>query len=76
MFAISIVKIISFEIGQKVETLIRLLLKGLHCLLSYMHLLDGWMTCDFTCFSTVFQSYQGDRRLIIKSCVQLNSVCG
>ena len=25
------------------------------------------MTCDFTSFSTVFQSYQDDRRLIIKS---------
>ena len=29
--------------------------------------LDGWMTCDFTSFSTVFQSYQDDGRLIMKA---------
>ena len=28
--------------------------------------MDGWMTCDFTFFSTVFQSYQDDGRLIMK----------
>ena len=32
--------------------------------------MDGWMTCDFTSFSTVFQSYQDDERLIMKDCVQ------
>ena len=44
----------------------------------FMHLIkmDGWMTCDFTSFSTVFQSYQGDGRLIMKGCVQWNSVYG
>ena len=26
------------------------------------------MTCDFTYFSTVFQSYQDDERLIVKGC--------
>ena len=31
--------------------------------------MDGWMTCDFTSFSSVFQSYQDDERLIMKSCV-------
>ena len=36
--------------------------------------MDGWMTCDVTSFSTVFQSYQDDERLIIKSCVQWSSV--
>ena len=30
------------------------------------------MTCDFTSFSTVFQSYQDDGQLIIKGCVQWN----
>ena len=36
---------------------------------------NGWMdNCDFTAFSTVFQSYQDDERLIIKSCVQWNPV--
>ena len=37
-------------------------------------LMDGWMTCDFTSFSTVFQSYQDDERLIMKGCVQWSSV--
>ena len=32
--------------------------------------MDGWMTCDFMSFSTVFQSYQDDGRLIMKGCVQ------
>ena len=32
--------------------------------------IDGWMTCDFTSFSTVFQSYQDDGRIIMKGCVQ------
>ena len=36
--------------------------------------MDGWMTWDFTSFSTVFQSYQDDGRLIMKGCVQWNSV--
>ena len=34
--------------------------------------MDGWMTCDFTSFSTVFQSYQADGRLIMKGYVQWN----
>ena len=35
----------------------------------------GWMTCDFfMSFPTVFQSYQDDGRLIMKGCVQWNSV--
>ena len=33
--------------------------------------MDGWMTCDF---STVFQSYQDDERLIMKACVQWSSI--
>ena len=34
------------------------------------------MSCDFTSFSTVFQSYQDDWRLIMKGCVQWNFVNG
>ena len=34
------------------------------------------MTCDFTSFSTIFQSYQDDVRMIMKGCVQWNSVYG
>ena len=30
------------------------------------------MTCDFTSFSTVFQSYQVDGRMIMKCCLQWN----
>ena len=37
---------------------------------------DGWMTCDFTSFSTVFQLYQDDGRLIMIGCVQWRSVYG
>ena len=35
--------------------------------------MDGWMTCDFTSCSTVFQYYQDNGRLIMKGCVQWNS---
>ena len=38
--------------------------------------MDGWMTCDFTSFLTVFQSYQDDVRMIMIGCVQWNSVYG
>ena len=27
--------------------------------------MDGWMDCDFTFFSTVFQSYQDNERVLI-----------
>ena len=37
---------------------------------------DGWMTCDFTSFSTVFLSYKDDGKLIMNGCVQWNSVYG
>ena len=32
--------------------------------------MDGWMTCDCTSFTTVFQSYKDDERLIMKAYVQ------
>ena len=38
--------------------------------------IDGWMTCDFALFSTVFQSYQDDGQMIMKVCVQLKPVYG
>ena len=51
--------------------------------------MDGWMTCDFTSFLTVFQSYQDNVWMIMKglcngtsftvekilSPVRLDSVC-
>ena len=37
---------------------------------------DGWMTCEFTSFLTVFQSYQDDGWVIMNGCVQWNLVCG
>ena len=40
-----------------------------HC-----HMDDGWMIYDFTSFSTVFQSYQDDDRLIMKGCLQWNPI--
>ena len=36
--------------------------------------MDGWLTLDFTAFSTVFQSYQDDGMLIMKGCVQWNTI--
>ena len=42
---------------------------GLAALFTVFHILmDGWMTCDFTSFSTVFQSYQDDGRMIMTVC--------
>ena len=39
--------------------------------------MDGWMTCDFTSFLTVIQSYQDDVWVKMKGCVQQwNSVYG
>ena len=38
--------------------------------------IGGWMTFDVTSFSTVFQSYQGDERMIMKGCVEWNPVYG
>ena len=39
--------------------------------------MDGWMyDLRFMSFSKVFQSYQDDGRLIMKGCVQWNSVYG
>ena len=32
------------------------------------------MTCDFTSFSTVFESYQDDGRKMMKGCVQWNLI--
>ena len=61
---------------------------GLHCLLrlelgliqtnslSCDWTIGEWMTCYFTSFSIVFQSYQDDWRLIMNGCVQWNSVYG
>ena len=40
---------------------------------SVKYSMDGWMTCDFYVFSTVFQSNQDDERLIMKGCVQWSS---
>ena len=39
-----------------------------------LKVIDGWMTCDFTSFSTVLQSNQDEERLIMKGRVQWNPV--
>ena len=41
-------------------------------LLRPAYAVDGWIICDFTAISTVFQSYQEDERIIMKGCVQWN----
>ena len=38
---------------------------------SSMRGIDGWMTCDFTSFLTVFQSYQDDGKVTMKGCLWL-----
>ena len=38
--------------------------------------MDGWITCDFTSFSTVFQIYQDEGGLIMKGFVHWSSVYG
>ena len=35
---------------------------------------DLWMTCNFTSFSTLFQSYQDNGLMIMKGCVQWNPI--
>ena len=35
---------------------------------------DGWMTCNFTSFLTVFQSHQDDGPVIMKGYMQLDPV--
>ena len=44
--------------------------------ISFMKIFDGWMTCDFTSFPTVYQSYQDNGQMIMKGCVQWNRVYG
>ena len=36
--------------------------------------MDGWMNCNFTSSLTVFQSYQDDGWVIMKSCVPWNPI--
>ena len=36
--------------------------------------MDGWMTSDFTYFSTVFQSYQDNEQMIMEGCMQWNLI--
>ena len=36
--------------------------------------INGWMTCNFTSFLTVFQSYQVNGWMIIVGCVQWNPI--
>ena len=36
--------------------------------------IQGWITCHFTFFQTVFRSYQDDEGMMMKGCVKLNTV--
>ena len=44
-------------------------------ILRYQGSYTGWMICDFTAFSTVFQSYQYNSRMIMLGWVQLCEPC-
>ena len=46
-----------------------------HVVFKAPHMDDGWMTCTFTSFSTVFQS-QDDGQMIMKGYVHRNLVYG
>ena len=35
---------------------------------------QGWISCHFTFFQTVFQSYQDDEGMMMKGCVKWNTV--
>ena len=35
-----------------------------------VYCMDGWMICEFTSFLTIFQSNQGDVRMIMNGCMQ------
>ena len=35
---------------------------------------QGWITCHFTFFQTVFRSYQDDEGMMMKGCVKWNTV--
>ena len=39
--------------------------QGLNTMQTDIITMAGWMTCDFTSFSTVFHSYQDDGRMIM-----------
>ena len=51
-------------------------LKQYSFILTIPEAMNGWMTCDFKSFLTVFQSYQDDVWMMMKGCVQWNSVYG
>ena len=58
----------SFQaISLKLCTVVADILRICICLFCKM---NGWMTCDFTSFLTVLQSYQDDVGMIMKGCVQ------
>ena len=61
---------------MKMAELLSLALLSICRIIRELRKIDGWMTCNFTSFLTVFQSYQDDVWMIMKGCVQWNSVYG
>ena len=61
--------LISLPLSDKTEILSRRAIKT-----NAINHINGWMTCDFTSFSTVFQTYKDDERVILKGCVQWTPV--
>ena len=39
-------------------------------LFSFIQMVNGWTTCNLMSFSTIFQSYRDNGRVIMKGCVQ------
>ena len=46
----------------------------MHLQIVQTQIMDEWIICGFTPFSTVLKSYQDDGRMIMKGCVQKNPV--
>ena len=65
-----------FTVQRCLKCQVALLLIWICSVGSGTSIIDGWMTCDFTSFLTVFQSYQENVWMIMKGCVQWNSVYG
>ena len=71
----SLMLLVAYELTHAGITLhdiiILLITAGTKCRLV---ILDGWMSCNFTSFLTVFLSYQNYVKVIMEGCVHWNPV--
>ena len=69
-FSDFIFALFAFLLCCVMDLLLQLLLNGPSSLKLTFSFVNGWMTCNFTSFSTVFRSYKDDGRMIMKSRMQ------